>query len=164
MVIINPGSKKKAIWNFSVRDTHTMSKCAVLTPVCRLVEISFFWGGGAESPNKGNTSVHMLQLFVFTIIEDIESEKETAVVFHHDGTPSPPVNPLQSCVSTCLECKVSIREVKEVGQQHSLKVFHISNRWNCCSWNTQKTALQAQDVHDFRSLAKETSRRFKWRQ
>jgi hypothetical protein len=75
----------------------------------------------------------MLQLFIFTIIEDIESEKETAVVFHHDGnvTPPPPppsVNRLQSCVSTCLECKVSIHEVKEVGQQPGLKVFHISNR------------------------------------
>ena len=149
---------------FSTWHTHHEQMCSINSCVPSGWNFLFFWGGGAESPNKGNTSVHMLQLFVFTIIEDIESEKETAVVFHHDGTPSPPVNPLQSCVSTCLECKVSIREVKEVGQQHSLKVFHISNRWNCCSWNTQKTALQAQDVHDFRSLAKETSRRFKWRQ
>lgn len=84
--------------------------------------LSFFF---AVSPSKGNSSVHMLQLFVFTTIEDIESEKETAVVFHHDGTPPPPVNPLQSCVSTC---KVSIREVKEADQQPGLKVFHVSNR------------------------------------
>ena len=59
MVIINPGSKKKAIWNFSVRDTHTMSKCAVLTPVCRLVEISFLGGGGRKSQQGKHFCPHV---------------------------------------------------------------------------------------------------------
>ena len=90
----------------------------------------------AESFNKGNTSVHMLQLFVFTQIEDIESEKETAVALRHEEIhlpppPPPTVNPLQSCVSTCLECKVSIRTVEEMDQQPGLKEFHITNRRIC---------------------------------
>lgn len=76
---------------FSMCVTHREKACSINSCVPSGYNfLSFFF---AVSPSKGNSSVHMLQLFVFTTIEDIESEKETAVVFHHEGNPPSPRQP-----------------------------------------------------------------------